>query len=179
MKLVFTTLLTASVLSVPVLANNEGHRVGIGFNKTSIEQVSSPSIDYSTSGFKLEYGYEFNHIVGVNISYNKGSGDFLPSIDSDNSTFKIDTDIGYTFNLDGFSVKPYGVIGLAIFDEKRSVAGENLISWDDSTLFIGTGVRGTFNENFYADLRADFINLENNNVDIFVDQFSFTVGYKF
>ncbi|WP_412179178.1 hypothetical protein [Vibrio coralliilyticus] len=68
---------------------------------------------------------------------------------------------------------------MAIFDEERSVAGENLVSWDDSTLFIGTGVRGTFNENFYADLRADFLNLENNNVDIFVDQFSFTVGYKF
>ncbi|WP_412179177.1 outer membrane beta-barrel protein [Vibrio coralliilyticus] len=94
MKLAFTALLTASVLSAPVLANNEGHRVGLGFNKTSIEQVSSPSIDYSASGFKLEYGYEFNHIVGVNISYNKGSGDLLPFVDSDNSTFKIDTDIG-------------------------------------------------------------------------------------
>ncbi|MFM2589069.1 porin family protein [Vibrio sp. TBV020] len=179
MKLVFITLLTTSVLSAPVLANNEGHRVGIGFNKTSIEQVLSPSIDYSTSGFKLEYGYEFNHIVGVNISYNKGSGDFLPFIDSNNSTFKIDTDIGYTFNFDGFSIKPYGVIGWAKFDEELSVVGENLGSWDDSSLFIGTGVRGTFNENFYADFRADFINLKDEGDDIFVDQFSFTVGYKF
>lgn len=179
MKLAFTTLLTASILSAPVLANNEGHRIGLGFSKTSIEEVLTPSYDYSTSGIKLEYGYEFNHIVGVNVSFSKGDGDYRTFGDSDTKTFKIDTDIGYTFNLDGFSIKPYGVIGWAKFDEELSVIGENLGSWDDSSLFIGTGVRGTFSNHFYADLRADFINLETDNVDHFVDQFSLTVGYKF
>jgi len=179
MKLAFTTLLTASLLSSPVLANNEGHRIGLGFNSTSIEEVDTPSYDYSASGIKLEYGYEFNHIVGVNLSYSKASGSYWGPIDTDSNTFKIDTDIGYTFNLDGFSIKPYGVIGFAKFKEELSAYGENLGSWDDSSLFIGTGVRGTFNDHFYADFRADFINLETENVDNFVDQFSFTVGYKF
>lgn len=176
MKLAFTTLLTASLLSAPVLANNEGHRIGLGFNSTSIEEVDTPSYDYSASGIKLEYGYEFNHIVGVNLSYSKASGDYWGPIESDSTTFKLDTDIGYTFNLDGFSIKPYGVIGLAKFKEDLSIVGT---SWSDSSLFIGTGVRGTFSEHFYADFRADFINLEVDNLDHFVDQFSFTVGYKF
>tara|TARA_Y100001956_G_scaffold77405_1_gene87713 strand:- start:1019 stop:1183 length:165 start_codon:yes stop_codon:yes gene_type:complete len=54
MKLAFTTLLTASLLSAPVLANNEGHRLGLGFNSTSIEEVTTPSYDYSGNGIKLE-----------------------------------------------------------------------------------------------------------------------------
>lgn len=179
MKLAFTTLLTASLLSTPVLANNEGHRLGLGFNSTSIEEVNSPSYDYSGNGIKLEYGYEFNHIVGLNLSYSKANSTYRTFGESDSKTFKLDADIGYTFNLDGFSVKPYGVIGWANFKEEISLIGENLGSWSDSSLFIGTGVRGTFSEHFYADFRADFINLETDNIDHFVDQFSVTFGYKF
>ncbi len=179
MKLALKTLLVTSLLSSTTLYANafDGHRVGIGFNSTSIEDITFGS-DYSTSGLTLGYGYDINGIVGVNLSLNKGSGN--DSIfDSDTTTFKLDADIGYTFYMQNASIKPYGVVGFATFKEEVSVVGHDLGDWKDSTLFFGVGTRAVFNQHFYTDLRLDFMNLKDGEHDVFADQFSFTVGYKF
>ena len=179
MKLVLKTLLATSLLSSTALYANvlEGHRVGLGFNSTSIDDVAFDD-KYSTNGFTLAYGYDINDIVGINVSLNKGSRtDSL--FDIDTSTFKLDTDIGYTFYMQNASIKPYGVLGFAKFKEEISILGVDAGKWDDSTIFAGIGTRATFNQHFYTDVRLDFINLKENGDNIFADQFSFTVGYKF
>ncbi|GLR74137.1 porin family protein [Aliivibrio sifiae] len=179
MTLRLKSLLAISLLSSPtVFANSfEGHRVGLGFTATEVEDVWSGE-DYSANGMTFEYGYDINRIVGVNVSYNKGSGD-VSFIDIDTSTFKIDTDIGYTFQLTDFTIKPYGAIGFSKYKEEFSIVDNKLGSWSDSTIFVGVGTRAVFNNHFYTDLRVDFMNLEDEGEDVFVDQFSFTVGYKF
>ncbi|WP_394135591.1 porin family protein [Aliivibrio fischeri] len=179
MKLVQKTLLVASLLSSTALYANalEGHRIGLGFNSTSIDDVAFDS-KHSTSGFTLAYGYDINDIVGINLSLNKGSGS-ESIFDIDTSTFKFDTDIGYTFHMENASIKPYGVLGFAKFKEEFSVLGQDVGKWDDSTIFVGLGTRATFNQHFYTDLRLDFMNLKDSGDNIFADQFSFTVGYKF
>ncbi|MUK68296.1 porin family protein [Aliivibrio fischeri] len=179
MKLVQKTLLATALLSSTTLYANvlEGHRIGLGFNSTSIDDVAWED-KYSTSGFTLAYGYDINDIVGINLSLNKGSGS-ESIVDIDTSTFKFDADIGYTFHMQNASIKPYGVLGFAKFKEEYSILGQNISKWDDSTIFAGIGTRATFNQHFYTDLRLDFINLKESGDNIFADQFSFTVGYKF
>ncbi|WP_375320069.1 porin family protein [Aliivibrio logei] len=179
MKLALKSLLAASLLSSTALYANvlEGHRVGLGFNSTSIDDIAFDG-KYSTSGLTLAYGYDINDIIGINVSLNKGSGTDFP-FDIDTSTFKFDTDIGYTFHMQNASIKPYGVLGFAKFKEEASAFGLDAWKWNDSTIFVGIGTRATFNHHFYTDLRLDFINLKESGDNIFADQFSFTVGYKF
>ncbi|MCK6262531.1 porin family protein [Vibrio sp. ZSDE26] len=176
MKITLTPLLVASLISAPVLANTlEGHRVGLGFSKTQTEDVFL-NYDYDANGLKLEYGYDFNNIVGLNVSYNKNNGDYGYIAEYDATTFKIDADIGYAFHLTDFIIKPYGVIGFASYKEEDSFFQGD---WKDSSLFLGMGARAYFGKHFYSDLRFDFINLKEAGDDMFIDQFSITVGYKF
>ncbi|OIQ25725.1 porin family protein [uncultured Vibrio sp.] len=179
MKTALNTLLALSLISTPVLASSlEGHRIGLGFNKTNVEEVDLRGNEYSSNGLKLEYGYDFNNIVGMNVSYSKGSGDYFIS-DFDARTFKLDADIGYAFDLNEFMIKPYGVIGYASHKEDFSFLGQNAGEWKDSNVFLGMGARLYVGNHFYSDLRFDFINLDDAGDDNFVDQISLTVGYKF
>ncbi|WP_367987136.1 porin family protein [Vibrio sp. NTOU-M3] len=180
MKTVVTTILATTLLSAtPVLANNiEGHRVGLGFLTSNIEEVPF-DYDYSTKGFKLEYGYDINRIFGLNLSYAKGSGSYASPVDTDTSSFKIDTDIGYTFIFNNFNIKPYGALGWTKFSEDISVLGHDVYDWNDSSLFLGAGARAQFGDHFYTDFRMDFMNMKDAGDDVFIDQFSLTVGYKF
>lgn len=177
----YTTLLalTSLLASGSVLADIKGHRIGAGYNNTKIEDALYGD-DYKVSGLKLEYGYEFSPIVGLNVSYTKGKETFYEYFESDTSTLKIDADIGYTFQLDNhITLKPYAAVGLARFNEKLNALSYPIHSWSDNALFIGFGTRATFAEHFYADLRLDYMNLDDDGYDIFVDQFSLTFGYKF
>ena len=60
MKIALTTLISASLLSVPAtLANNfdSQHRVGIGYSKTQVAEwlETDDTVDWG-NGIKLEYG---------------------------------------------------------------------------------------------------------------------------
>jgi opacity protein-like surface antigen len=126
-------------------------------------------------GVKLEYGYELNHIVGFNLSY-QGFGESWSGVNVDGSVFKADTDIGYAFDLQQFSIKPYVAVGVAAVNEKWTVdgwSGEDDLS--DTSFLFGFGARTTFMHNFYADLRFDYLMTEYSDLD----QFSLSVGYKF
>ncbi|MEH0742790.1 porin family protein [Vibrio cholerae] len=179
MKYTNLLALTSVLATGSVLADIQGHRIGVGFNNTKIEDALYDE-DYKVSGLKLEYGYEFNSIVGINLSYTKGKETFYEYFESDTSTLKIDADIGYTFQLDNsLAIKPYAAIGLVKLKEKFNAFDYPIDSWSDNALFVGLGTRATFAEHFYADLRLDYMNLDDDGDDIFVDQFSLTFGYKF
>ncbi|GAM62523.1 hypothetical protein JCM19232_1680 [Vibrio ishigakensis] len=72
MKKTAALIASLSLLSIPAIAQDEvaepkaqGHRIGLGFASTE-----EPDLEVSFGkGLKLEYGYEFNNIVGINLSY--------------------------------------------------------------------------------------------------------------
>ena len=185
MKLLKTvTTVIALSTATAAIANTDysGHRIGLGFTASEIDHLNS---DYSNSdlgnGLKIEYGYDINRIVGVNISIDTSKDDesyYGLSYDSKVSTFKIDSDIGYAFLLDGFSIKPYGAIGVARVEEKLTLKepGDSITLKDkENSLLLGTGVRANFDFGLYSDLRFNFIMMD----DYDIDQFSITFGYKF
>jgi opacity protein-like surface antigen len=182
-KLTLTTLAAATLFSSLALANPlEGHRVGLGFSDTAISDWERDvSIGWG-SGIRLEYGYEFNRIVGVNLSYSENNDSVKVDnsrYDINGSTFQLDADIGYKFMLDGFSIKPYGIIGLARHDETHKIklgdSHQGKASWNDTSLVAGLGARAEFGSHIYTDVRFDIAAYD----DADIDQFSWTIGYKF
>ncbi|WP_234497224.1 porin family protein [Vibrio maritimus] len=162
-----------SSLSFGAIANSHytGHRVGAGLSGLTLSE-SGFDLKMDT-GFKLEYGYDINNIFGVNTSYAMNSKGAY-GVDYDFNTFKIDTDIGYTFDLGELWLKPYGAIGLAYGNEKISDRSGSL-SASDSSLFLGMGVRAQSKMGVYADLRYDMSSYDGFDAD----SLSFTVGYRF
>ncbi|MEZ8544374.1 porin family protein [Vibrio splendidus] len=183
MKIALTTLISASLLSVPVLANNfDGqHRVGIGYNQTQVDDwLTDDTVDWG-NGIKLEYGYEFNRIVGINVSYATNSDDENVEgikAEIDGYKFQVDADIGYKFELDGFSLKPYGVLGLARQSEDNSISildKKWTESYNDTSFVVGLGGRAEFGPHLYTDMRFEFASYD----DVDYDTLSWTVGYRF
>jgi len=156
-----------------------GHRIGGGFSSTKLVD-GGYGMDWG-KGLKVEYGYDFNQIVGVNVSYAKNKDDASSggeSFELDGSMFQVDADIGYAFRLDGFDIKPYGVIGLARANEELTFNGPNdsySISFKDTSVVMGFGGRLNLEFGLYADLRFDLMNIDG----IDTDQTSFTIGYTF
>lgn len=168
-----TTLIACSLVQVVSAQDSEGfngHRAGIGYSNTDISFFDR-SFDWG-DGVKLEYGYDFNHIAGINVSYQRNN-DSAAGVKLDASAFKVDSDIGYTFELEGFNVKPYGAIGLV--RSNTDMTGYEKVNVKDTSILIGLGVRMSLDMGIYADLRFDAYNIE----DVDTDQFSFTVGYMF
>ena len=184
MKLLKFSTIIIALSTTTAIANTDysGHRVGLGFTSSEIDHLNS---NYSNSdlgnGLKLEYGYDINRIVGVNISIDTSKDDesyYGLSYDSKVSTFKIDSDIGYAFLLDGFNIKPYGTIGVARVEQKLTFKepGDSITLKDKETsLLLGTGVRANFDFGLYSDLRFNFIMMDDHDID----QLSITFGYKF
>ncbi|MDN2482779.1 porin family protein [Vibrio agarivorans] len=169
MKALIPAILGTVLISSHALANPmEGHRIGLGFSSTEAD-----SSDWG-NGIKLEYGYEFNHIFGLNVSYAQNN-DSEYGLKLDGSTFKVDSDIGYKFDLDGFSIKPYAAVGLARNSEELTYQGEKVMSYNDTSLFFGIGARADIGRHFYTDMRFDLPTFDS--VDY--DQFSWTFGYRF
>ncbi|WP_261873806.1 porin family protein [Vibrio rarus] len=172
-----TALLSFSAFaeqSMEIKPEAKGHRVGIGFSTT--QDITHDNNKLGT-GVKLEYGYEFNNIVGINLSYAQFSDSESMegiTLKVDGSTFKLDTDIGYTFHFEQFSIKPYGVIGVVHLKEEWDLFGLKQ-DFDDTTIFLGIGARATIKQHYYADMRIEGFATD------YADygQFSMTFGYRF
>lgn len=171
----YLLLLTAPIFSLSAFASTDynGHRVGLGYNK-----VTDVTYGYDTytrgTGMKLEYGYDFNHIAGINVSFASHSDSYY-GFELDGMTFKVDTDLGYAFDInEDFTVKPYGTIGLASLAEDYSYMGYGT-SANEATLFLGAGVRANIGSHLYTDMRIEWAAYEQVDIDVF----SLTFGYKF
>lgn len=172
MKFLLPALISSVVLSAGAVASeNSGHRIGLGFSKTDI---NGPGLDGSWGdGIKLEYGYDINRVFGINVSFSKHKDSGL-GYSVDGTTFKMDTDIGYKFDLEGFAVKPYLALGFASLEEDIKFVGMEGVD-SSSTIFSGLGVRGDIGQHFYTDLRLDLPMFD----DYEYDQVSLTFGYRF
>lgn len=180
------TILASTLLALSfgaAASEYNGHRIGAGISNLTLSDNSSFNVpDWKLgNGIKLEYGYDFNEIVGINVSYTNHSDDVsVPDIEHSvnykSSSLKVDADIGYAFQLDGFAIKPYGAIGLTSTSEDLDTNS----SWGNvyggySNLHVGMGVRAQLDMGMYADFRYDLGTYD----DIDTDYVSFTVGYRF
>ncbi|MDG3087210.1 porin family protein [Vibrio hannami] len=179
MKKLAVAVLSTLSFSTIAMDDFSGHRAGIGYSSLDFSDLDA-TYD-AGNGFKLEYGYDFNRILGLNVSYEKNSdkvSEYGFSSEIDGGSFKIDTDIGYAFQLDQFSVKPYGAIGFTRYKEEITLSyGDYSYSekYNDSAIHLGIGARAQFDAGVYADMRFDLTSIDSMDADYF----SFTVGYKF
>ncbi|MGF1703480.1 porin family protein [Photobacterium makurazakiensis] len=159
----FAIVAFAIALSSQVHANDENHhRLGVGYSSTDAE-VKGVSFGYG-DGIKLEYGYDLNSYFGVHISYEQNNESILSG-----ETMKFGGDLGYTFYGENVSIKPFISAGFYLYDENF---------YDDAGIYFGVGARATY-RNFYADVRQEIFDMEDQGVDVDIEQFSFTVGLKF
>ncbi|MGF1749622.1 MULTISPECIES: porin family protein [Vibrio] len=174
-KFILPTIFAFSA-AAPAFASNStdvsGHRVGLGYSNTDLV-IDNSGLDWG-DGIKLEYGYDINRIVGINASYQNNNGK-TGNLEIDGSNYKIDTDLGYMFTLDGWAIKPYGAVGLIRANETQTRSNGKTFSNKETSLMGGFGVRANIDMGLYTDLRYDFYNVNNLNTD----QLSLTVGYKF
>ncbi|WP_052737549.1 porin family protein [Grimontia sp. AD028] len=165
-----------------------GSRIGAGYNLTAGTYVSYElkGINYGHNstgdGFNLTYGYDFNQMVGLNISYYETSGDKrrYDHYEFEGSSFLVDADIGWTFDMGGWSIKPYGAVGLGYhkMDVTRTSPSETVKSdsFSETGFLFGVGARAQFNNGAYLEVREDIL--------IGVDhtdssRFALIAGYKF
>ncbi len=167
MKLYIYPLSALLLVSPSLYAKDfSGHRVGIGM-------VDSGYLPKNVA--LVEYGYEFNRIIGVNISgssykesyYQEGYPDSLTY----NGTYaRISSDIGYTFDFNGWDLKPYVLIGMISLSESKTISNSST-----GEVQYGGGLRATLDFGVYLDLSFKAMDLQDRDGK----ESSLTIGYKF
>ena len=184
-KLLLSMLLCGILSATSVLADAfTGPRIGVGISDTSMTYEGDDyelwRYDYGR-GFKLEYGYDFNQMIGIGISY-ETNDDTIEGGELQGQATKLSFDLGAAFPIrNAFPIhytflKPYAKLGLMYYSEESSRWGE----FDDDNIFVGFG--GRFQSNhFYADLSLDYYLFDDEfaYLDIGLTQTALTVGYKF
>lgn len=154
--------------------NYAGPRVGLG-----ISYLSDRYIDTDT-GFKLEGGFDFNRIVGVNLSYEDSGYDYKYG-SLDYSTIKLGTDLGYAFPLSqSVSLKPYVSLGFHRTTEDHNWCERKHCyhsSYTDTNTYYGIGMRLTA-DMFYINVSNEVLKLDVGNYRYEPDQIAVTVGLK-
>jgi hypothetical protein len=132
--------------------------------------------DTEQKGVKIEAGYDFNRVIGLDVSYetaNETLNNMTNDRDIEGSAIKAGADVGYAFYSRKAFLKPYAKIGFVSFSED---------DYDASSVFAGLGLRYQYGH-YYMDLAADGYFLDNDeNAALDYYQFvyaAFTVGYKF
>lgn len=179
------TLLGSSLLlalfSAPSVAADDfsGSRVGGGLSKTGVtveyDGIETWDGNYG-NGFKLEYGYDFNQIIGFALSY-ETNNDTISYEEIEGESIKLGIDLGYAFPIQDAFIKPYGKLGFISYAEEYVSYGYRA-EFDDSSVFAGLGVRFQYSH-FYTDLGVDFYTLEDGPFDLYYVQSALMAGYKF
>ena len=160
--------LVALFSTASVLADDfSGSRIGIGYSKTSIEDEQD--VSESGKGIKVEYGYDFNRVIALDVSYETANDSFDNITDAEGSTVKVAADIGYAFYSEKVFFRPYGKVGFVSYSEG---------DYEEQSAFIGLGLRYQYID-VYADLGVDTFILDNNGEDYTFVETAFTIGYKF
>lgn len=156
----------------------QGPRVGLG-----VSYLSDRYIDTDT-GFKLEGGYDFNRIVGFNLSYEESGYDYYGyqrgSVDY--STVKLGADLGYAFPLSpSVSLKPYISLGFhRTTEDERWCSSKSCYSanYSDTNTYYGIGIRLTA-DMFYINVSNEVLKFDVGPYRYEPDQIAVTVGLKF
>ena len=169
-----------STLIFPLSAQAEseqfsGHRIGAGIANTV--EVYNGSTYHGDSGLHLEYGYDFNRIVGLQVDRNVSGSNLGYGFNVDTVTWKVGADIGYAFNFSRWDLKPYGAIGLQSSNIDYSYGNQSQDT-SSTSLYIGLGVRAHLESGVYFDIKTTGFQVDSP-YDTDIGQASLTVGYKF
>ena len=180
-NLVFGTSLLIGLFSAASVSADDfsGSRVGLGISQTSLSEeeygIEVADGDHG-DGFKLEYGYDFNRIVGFDVSYETNE-DTEKRVKLEGGTFKVGADIGYAFPIKDVFLKPYGKIGFVSYSQDI-ISDSGKSKQKDNSGFAGLGLRFQYSH-FYADINLDYYILEEDEFDSRFTQTALTAGYKF
>ncbi|GAD80428.1 porin family protein [Vibrio ezurae] len=178
MNKLITIVIASLLLTTTAQANTSQskHRIGVGYNSTNTSEWLTKS-DKWGDGLRLEYGYELNNILGINLSYSQNKDTFVvgeQTSDLDGYNIKLDTDIGYKVHINGFAIKPYGILGLARQSETRAI-NKTDYRFNEISFVTGAGLRADLNSHLYSDFRFDFSRY--NDSEYYT--ISWTLGYQF
>lgn len=153
-------ILSLLLLSFPTYASS--HRFGIGIQNSA----------YLPKNVALvEYGYEFNSIIGFNLSGSSYSNYYYEDqLKYDGTYVRVASDIGYTFEFNGWDLKPYTLVGMVNLNESNTLSNSSTLK-----LQIGAGIRATLDFGLYIDLSAKTMDLDHRDGN----ESSLTIGYKF
>jgi hypothetical protein len=182
MKYILTGLIVIGLFVAGTAhAEVKGWRMGIGSTTGALEldnNYNNPNAGFSENlehgdTFVLEAGYDVNKVLGfkgaitrgestsISVSETGSEYDSTYTRDNVNTNLKLSTDIGYTFTVGNFNIKPYGELG--VYAGKRegdmsieyNTTPEQNYSAEVSTLDRGTfqaiGIRTSY-KSIYADL---------------------------
>ena len=127
-------------------ANSSGAYIGIGFGNTVYEdddfvneQMMTSLRDDVDSGVTLYGGYQFNNIVGVELSYRDyGKFEGYSGFSQEPTGISVGANLGYSF-LDG-QLRPFGVVGMGFVKMNYNNLPSYVISLDDTGAAIHYGV---------------------------------------
>ncbi|MGR5175480.1 outer membrane beta-barrel protein [Vibrio parahaemolyticus] len=141
-------------------------------------------------GFKIEYGYDFNRVLALNVGYTNlshnvqdnhtigmNSFNYYKSSQANFDSLNVEAELGYAFALGKFDLKPYAAAGIGFtqgssstFIETDSNHNYEHKRVNDTDTYLAVGARLNTPIGLYIDARAGGI------VD---DTFTITTGYKF
>jgi hypothetical protein len=141
-------------------------------------------------GFKIEYGYDFNRIVALNVSYinlshdvqdfhtvGMGPFEYYKSSQANLGTLSIDAEVGYAFALGKFDLKPYAAAGIGFTQGSSATYVETTAKkkyqhdrMNEATTYLALGARLNTPIGLYVDARTG---------GPIGNTFTITTGYKF
>lgn len=173
-----STIIEDFSLSDPIVEDGRdfsGHRIGMGASNASY---------VDSNIFVFEYGYEFNRYIGFMLSGSSYDDNYQVDIDDTSTSLRIDgtytrvaTDIGYTFDLTGFDIKPYFSAGILYLSETNGLENNS-----ETKFQYGAGIRATLDAGVYLDAAYKVANLDNwidSTSERDGDEVTLTIGYKF
>ncbi len=179
-KILLPILLSSFAFTSTAADDYSGHRIGVGISDTITFYDSD--LYYGDTGLHLEYGYDINRIVGLNVM--RDTSDLTRGIrkwdsqSTESITWKVGADIGYAFDFSGWDLKPYGALGVQHSSTAITYENSGSDDYNNTTPYIGFGVRANLDMGIYFDITASGFYVKDPDwVDI--GQSSLTIGYKF
>lgn len=138
----------AALLSTAAMAgpNSSGAYIGFGYGNTIYEsdgfvseQITPSAFDEDDGGLTFYGGYQFNNIVGVELSYRDyGKFEADSGFAQEPTGLSVGANVGYSF-LDG-QLRPFGVLGMGFVKMNYINLPSYVISLDDSGAAVHYGV---------------------------------------
>lgn len=177
--IVFLASLPSCLYALPDLENQ--HRLAIGKTRADFTLSSSnqDKLHVQGNGFKVEYSYDFNRLIGIHGSLEQAKKNQLAT-----DTIKIGADIGYPLSFGSVSFKPFIASGLFYYDEPGyekpgyEEPGYSKPGYDDLGPYYGFGLRIHYLSAF-VEARKDYLNMQFNRGDLELEQVALTLGFGF
>ncbi|MCW8347365.1 porin family protein [Vibrio sp. ZSDZ65] len=191
----------ASNKTLGVDRDYSGHRIGLGIDQgteiqstlhfTTIDDWHTQypqTVDHNDplNGFKIEYGYDFNRIISLNLGYSKLSHDvkgthtigldharYYREAKADIDVVNVEAELGYAFIAGSYDLKPYVALGVKHTTGSSSGYIDTGINHerynhklDDTASYMALGARLNTPIGLYLDTRLG-------------TSWTLTMGYKF